>query len=72
MKRLSSLKKYLELEEKKGGGGMKIFISQPMKGRDAEEIQKEREEAICALKLNMVRRVEIINSFGFPQGYCLV
>lgn len=48
---------------------MKIFISQPMKGRDAEEIQKEREEAICALKAKYGKDVEIIDSFvkDFPK-----
>lgn len=48
---------------------MKIFISQPMKGRDAEEIQKEREEAILALKAKYGKEVEIIDSFvkDFPK-----
>ena len=48
---------------------MKIFISQPMKGRDAEEIQKEREEAILALKAKYGEGVEIIDSFvkDFPK-----
>ena len=42
---------------------MKIFISQPMKGRDAEDIQKEREKAIYALKAKYGEEVEIIDSF---------
>lgn len=48
---------------------MKIFISQPMKGRDAEEIQKEREEAILALKEKYGEEVEIVDSFvkDFPK-----
>lgn len=48
---------------------MKIFISQPMKGRDTEEIQKEREEAILALKEKYGEEVEIIDSFvkDFPK-----
>lgn len=48
---------------------MKIFISQPMKGRDAEEIQKEREEVILALKAKYGKEVEIIDSFvkDFPK-----
>ena len=48
---------------------MKIFISQPMKGRDVEEIQKEREEAILALKEKYGEEVEIIDSFvkDFPK-----
>lgn len=48
---------------------MKIFISQPMKGRDAEEIQKEREEAIRTLKAKYGKDVEIIDSFvkDFPK-----
>ena len=48
---------------------MKIFISQPMKGRDAEEIQKEREEAIPALKEKYGEEVEIVDSFvkDFPK-----
>ena len=53
----------------KEGEQMKIFISQPMKGRDAEEIQKEREEAILALKAKYGEGVEIIDSFvkDFPK-----
>ena len=48
---------------------MKIFISQPMNGKEAEEIQKEREEAICALKAKYGKDVEIIDSFvkDFPK-----
>lgn len=42
---------------------MKIFISQYIKGRDAEETQKEREEAILALKVKYGEGVEIIDSF---------
>lgn len=42
---------------------MKIFISQPMKGRDTEEIWKERAEAILALKEKYGEGVEIIDSF---------
>lgn len=48
---------------------MKIFISQPMKGRDTEEIWKERAEAILALKEKYGEEVEIIDSFvkDFPK-----
>lgn len=48
---------------------MRIFISQPMKGRDAEDIQKEREKAIYALKAKYGEGVEIIDSFvkDFPK-----
>lgn len=48
---------------------MKIFISQPMKGRDREEIWKERAEAILALKEKYGEGVEIIDSFvkDFPK-----
>lgn len=49
---------------------MKIFISQPMKGRDLEEIWKERNEAIHALKSKYGEETEIIDSFvkDFPKG----
>ena len=55
--------------EKEEREQMKIFISQPMKGRDAEEIQKEREKAILALKAKYGEGVEIIDSFvkDFPK-----
>nr|DAK31660.1 MAG TPA: protein of unknown function (DUF4406) [Caudoviricetes sp.]DAO38760.1 MAG TPA: protein of unknown function (DUF4406) [Caudoviricetes sp.] len=48
---------------------MKIFISQPMKGRDTEEIWKERAEAILALKEKYGEEVEIVDSFvkDFPK-----
>ena len=48
---------------------MKIFISQPMKGRDTKEIWKERAEAILALKEKYGEEVEIIDSFvkDFPK-----
>lgn len=48
---------------------MKIFISQPMNGKEAEEIQRERDIAICALKAKYGKEVEIIDSFvkDFPK-----
>ena len=48
---------------------MKIFISQPMNGKEAEEIQRERDIAICALKAKYGKDVEIIDSFvkDFPK-----
>nr|WP_314636589.1 hypothetical protein [uncultured Oribacterium sp.] len=48
---------------------MKIFISQPMKDRDLDEIWKERCEAIHALKSKYGEETEIIDSFvkGFPK-----
>lgn len=48
---------------------MKIFISQPMNGKEAEEIQRERDIAIFALKAKYGKDVEIIDSFvkDFPK-----
>lgn len=42
---------------------MKIFISQPMNGKEAEEIQRERDIAIFKLKAKYGEGVEIIDSF---------
>ena len=48
---------------------MKIFISQPMNGKEAEEIQRERDIAIFKLKAKYGKDVEIIDSFvkDFPK-----
>ena len=48
---------------------MKIFISQPMNGKEAEEIQRERDIAIFKLKAKYGKEVEIIDSFvkDFPR-----
>ena len=48
---------------------MKIFISQPMNGKEAEEIQRERDIAIFKLKDKYGKDVEIIDSFvkDFPK-----
>lgn len=41
----------------------KIFISQPMKGRTAEEIERERNEIINKIKAAEGANIEIIQSF---------
>lgn len=48
---------------------MKIFISQPMNDKEAEEIQRERDIAIFKLKAKYGKDVEIIDSFvkDFPK-----
>lgn len=48
----------------------KLFISQPMKGKTDEEIQKEREKAIAAAKEALGEDVEVIDSFfkDFPEN----
>lgn len=48
---------------------MRIFISQPMNGKEAEEIQRERDIAIFKLKAKYGKDVEIIDSFvkDFPK-----
>lgn len=42
---------------------MRVFISQPMKGKTDEEILREREEAIETIKNSTFEEVEIIDSF---------
>ena len=42
---------------------MKVFISQPMKGKTDEEILKEREAAIAKAKEIYGEDVEVIDSF---------
>ena len=42
---------------------MKLFISQPMRGKTDEEILKERERAIEKVKSQVGEKVEVIDSF---------
>lgn len=42
---------------------MKLFISQPMKGKTDEEIKAVREEAIASVKEKYGENVEVIDSF---------
>lgn len=42
---------------------MKLFISQPMKGKTDEEIKAVREEAIASVKEKYGESVEVIDSF---------
>lgn len=42
---------------------MKLFISQPMKGRSNEEIEAERRSALIHFEAGCGEEVEIINSF---------
>lgn len=42
---------------------MKLFISQPMRGKTDEEILKERERAIEKVESQVGEKVEVIDSF---------
>lgn len=42
---------------------VKVFISQPMKGKTEEEILKVREKAIASIKRNCGEDVEILDSY---------
>lgn len=42
---------------------MRVFISQPMRGKTDEEILRERDEAIKEIKKNISDDIEIIDSF---------
>ena len=42
---------------------MKVFISQPMRGKTAAEIEQEREEAILSAVREYGSDVEILDSF---------
>jgi hypothetical protein len=42
---------------------MKLFISQPMKGKTNEEILAVREKAIESVERNLGEKVEVIDSF---------
>lgn len=42
---------------------MKLFISQPMRGKTDEEILKERERAIEKVQSQVGEKVEVIDSF---------
>lgn len=42
---------------------MKLFISQPMRGKTDEEILKKRERAVEKVKSQMREEVEVIDSF---------
>lgn len=42
---------------------MKLFISQPMKDKTNEQIEKERESAIASVKEKYGEDVEVIDSF---------
>lgn len=42
---------------------MRVFISQPMNGKNDEEILRERDEAIKEIKKNISDDIEVIDSF---------
>lgn len=42
---------------------MKLFISQPMRGRSDDEIKAERNEIICSAKKEYGNDLEVIDSF---------
>lgn len=42
---------------------MKVFISQPMKGKTKEEIFKERDKAVESIKAKVSEPIEIIDNF---------
>lgn len=42
---------------------MKLFISQPMRGRSDDEIKAERNEIICSTKKEYGNDLEVIDSF---------
>lgn len=42
---------------------MKLFISQPMRGRSDDEIKAERNEVICSVKKEYGNDLEVIDSF---------
>lgn len=42
---------------------MRVFISQPMRGKTDEEILRERDEAIKEIKKNISDDIEVIDSF---------
>lgn len=42
---------------------MKLFISQPMRGKTDEEILKERERAVEKVQSQVGEKVEVIDSF---------
>lgn len=48
---------------------IKVFISQPMKGRSEEDITRERESLISYVKATFKEDAEIINSYIQVEGY---
>jgi hypothetical protein len=61
--RLSKINKHLALVRRIRMDKIKLFISQPMRGKSGEEILKEREIAIANVKEIIGKDVEVLDTF---------